>query len=97
MLDGRRLKLVNRAKLPADVIADLKQSPGEVAAFLEQEGEFEERAAILEHDGGLTRQAAEYMTAILLKNAPGEADPADWSWFCSRAMQIVERRLGGAT
>lgn len=96
MLDGNRLKLVNRAKLSAEMVDALRQHAREVADFLEREGEFEERAAIMEHDGGLTRPAAEYMTRLLIKNAPRGTDAADWSWFCSQAIQIVERHFARA-
>jgi hypothetical protein len=93
MLDGRKLVIVNREKLPAGAMDFIKKHAAQIADFLTSEGDFEERAAIIEFDGGLSRPAAEYLARLLHSSPPKDANPADWSWFVGQASEIVERDL----
>src|SRR5690554_2274877 len=61
-IDGDRLRIANRSKLPAKAIDVIRDNAAEIAEWLEDEAAYEERAAIIEHDGGLTRAVAEYIT-----------------------------------
>lgn len=90
--DNGKLIVVNRDKLPAGAVDFIKQHGGEIAAFLDREAEFEERAAIMEYDGGLTRSVAEYVTRLLMASPPEGAE-SDWSWFVGKAAQIIDRSL----
>ncbi|BCH32616.1 hypothetical protein MesoLjLc_45460 [Mesorhizobium sp. L-8-10] len=90
MLDGPKLVIVNREKLPAGALDFIRQHGKEIAAFLGTESEFEERAAIIEFDGGLSRPAAEYLTHLLLSSAPTDISPADWTWFVGKASQVLD-------
>lgn len=92
-LDGSKLVIVNRHKLPAVAMDFIRQHGKEIANFLDKEGEFSERAAILEYDGGLKRSVAEYLTKLLLSNPPEGANPSDWSWFVAEGAKIAERGL----
>jgi len=89
-LDGDKLLIVNREKLPGSALDFIRQHGKQVAAFLEHEGEVEERAAIIEHDGGLTRPAAEYLTKLLFSTPPAGVTPADWSWFVGKAATVFD-------
>lgn len=92
-LDGNKLVIVNREKLPTGALDYIKAHGRLIADFLDKEGDFSERAAILEYDGGLTRSIAEYLTKLLLSNPPEGASPADWSWFVAEGAKIAERGL----
>lgn len=88
--DRGKLIIVNREKLPQQAIEFVRRHGMEIAAFLDREAEFDERAAIIEYDGGLTRPIAEYLTRLLMSSAPEGAEQADWSWFVGRAAQIID-------
>lgn len=90
LLDGDRLEIVNRAKLPAGAADFIRQNAKAIAAHLGRESEFEERAAIIEYEGGLTRAVAEYLARLLQSNPPAEVSEADWSWFVGQAAKIVD-------
>lgn len=91
MLDGHKLIIINREKLPAGAMEFIKKNAKQIGVFLENECNVEERAAIIEFDGGLTRQTAEYLTHLLHASTPADANAADWSWFVSKAANIIER------
>ena len=90
VLDRNVLRLVNGKRLSADARNFVAQHGTEIAAFLDAEGQFEERAAIMEHDGGLPRFAAEGLARVLLANVPDGVDAADWSFFVSKAIVIMD-------
>lgn len=89
-LDAGKLRIVNGKKLPDGALDFIKKHSAEVAAFLDNEGEFDERAAIIEFDGGLTRPAAEYLTKLLMSHPPSGASGADWSWFVGQAAKVMD-------
>lgn len=93
MIDGNKLTIVNRAKLPAGASDFIRANGKEIAAFLEREADFGERAAIIEYDGGLARPAAEYLARLLMSAPPEGADKSDWSWFVGQATQIIDRTM----
>jgi len=93
LLDGRRLEIINPAKLPEGASAYIRENAKAIAVFLSEEAVFEERAAILQYDGGLRRADAEYLTKLMLANPPRGADAADWAWFVSEGAKIAERGL----
>jgi len=96
ILDGGRLKIIHGKKLPAEALQFIKDNAAAVADCLEREAEFEERAAIIEHDGGLPRPAAEDLASILLASPPKEISPADWTWFVGKAAAIADQRRAAA-
>jgi hypothetical protein len=93
MIDGGRLEIINKAKLPAGSADYIRQNAKAIAAFLDREAEFEERAAIMEYNGGLRRADAEYLTKLLMANPPEGIDPADWTYLVSEGAKIAERGL----
>lgn len=93
MLDGSKLIIVNRQKLPAGAADFIRANAKEIAAFLDREGEFEERAAIIEHEGGLTKAVAEGMAKIQLAHPPAGCDVADWSWYVDHGARIMDAHL----
>lgn len=93
VLDGRKLEIVNPGKLPEGAGAYVRQNAKEIAAFLDREAKFNERAAILEYDGHLRRADAEYLTKLLLANPPADINPADWTYLVSKGHEVVMRGL----
>lgn len=91
MVDGSKLTIVNRSRLPTGAAEFIREHGREIAAFLEKEAGFDERAAIIEYDGGLNRPAAEYLTRLLMTSPPAGVDRSDWSWFVGQASQIIDR------
>lgn len=89
---GHRIFIAGYWRLPAGANKIIRDHAAEIACIVreEQKAEFEERAAIIEHDGGLTRNSAEYLARLLLAQRPAEVDPADWNWFVDRAAKIMD-------
>jgi len=90
MCDGGKLVIVNRTKLPDGAIDFIRAQARDIALFLEREAETEERAAIIEYDGGLTRAVAEYLTKLLMSSPPHGSNPSDWSWFVGEAAKAID-------
>ena len=68
--DGGYLDISPADNLPPDLVQQLKQSKAEILTELQRETEdlqeaFEERAAIMEFDGGLPRHEAEALAKAL--------------------------------
>lgn len=95
-LEGGKLKIHDGKKLPAEAKEIIKANARAIADWLEDEAAYEERAAILEYDGGLTRAVAEGMAKIQLAHPPAGADPADWSWYVDQASRIMDAHLARA-
>jgi hypothetical protein len=90
-LDGADLQIVNLAKLPDGASNHISQHREAIAAWLSDEGDFEERAAIMEHDGGLPRREAEDLARLLQAHPPVGTDPGTWAWFVEQATEIIDR------
>lgn len=90
MIDAGKLRVVNGRKLPDGALDYIKKHGAELVAFLDEEANFDERAAIIEFDGGLTRPAAEYLTKLLMSHPPAGANEADWSWFVAQAAKVMD-------
>jgi hypothetical protein len=88
--DRGKLIVINREKLPAKAIEFVRENAREIAAYLDREADFEERAAIIQYDGGLTRATAEYLTRLLMSSPPDGTERADWSWFVGKAAEIID-------
>lgn len=94
--DGARISIARSHKLPAEASRMFRDYAPELADLLRAErdddakSEFEERAAIIEHDGGFPRGDAERLARLLLANVPDGVDPADWSWFVGHAARIMD-------
>ena len=89
-LDGGRLIVINREKLPAGAIDFIRLHGREIAALLEREGEVAERAAIIEFDGGFSRHDADRLAKLLFANCPQGTTAADWTWFVNKALEIMD-------
>jgi hypothetical protein len=90
MLDGQKLVIINREKLPAKAFDFIRQHAKKLADFLSSEGDFEERAAIIEFGAGVSRPVAEGLAIILLASPPKDCNPADWTWFVGKAAAIID-------
>jgi hypothetical protein len=93
LIDAGRLRIINREKLPAAALEYVKSNAKELGEYLDREAAFDERAAIMEYDGGLRRVDAGFLTKLLMSSPPEGADRSEWSWFVGQASQIVERSL----
>lgn len=92
VLDDGQLLLVSRGKLPAEAIAFIRQHRTAIAALLreDQEGEFDERAAIIEYDGKTPRAWAEQFARILTERRPKGVEDLDWSYFLTACGRIID-------
>lgn len=90
MLDGDKLVIVNPAKLPDGARDFIRQHGKRIAAFLSDEAEFEERAAIVEHDGGAPRAWAEEFARFLTRTKPDGTDELEWSWFLTQCGRMID-------
>lgn len=90
IVDGGKLQIVNGSKLPDGARGFIKANARAIADFLEREHEVEERAAIMEHEGGIPRARAEDFARFLHSSRPGDVDVADWNWFVAKAAEAVE-------
>lgn len=89
-IDGGRLRIINRAKLPDGAAEFIRSNARQIAAFLDREGEVEERAAIIEFDGHTPRQWAEQFARLCIENRPPNIADEDWSWFITRCAKIID-------
>lgn len=89
-LDGDRLRIVNGRRVSDDLRAELRQHGKAVAGWLQHQGNFEERAAIIEFDGRLSRKEADDIARLLLASPPKDCNPADWTWFVGKASEIID-------
>lgn len=94
VLDGRKLEIVNPTKLPEGAAAYVRQRGKEIAAFLDREAEFEERAAIIEFDGGAPRDMAEAFANVCIEAARGRWPEPDRAWFIGRCAAIIDEAAG---
>lgn len=98
VLDGDRLFIANRSKLPTQAIQFIEMHAKEIAAVLQAERAVEigERAAIIEYDGHVPREWAEQFAQILISRKPKNVDEGDWAWFltaCGRIIDEAPRRV----
>lgn len=89
-IDGGKLHIVNGRRVPDDLRAELRRNGRAVAEWLDREGEFDERAAIIEFDGHTPRDWAEQFASILIQHRPRGVSDLDWSWFITRSAQIID-------
>jgi hypothetical protein len=91
LVGGSKLTVINKQKLPPGALRFITENGRDIAAFLEREAECDERAAIIQYDGGLNRPVAEYLARLLMSSPPDGVNRTDWSWFVEQAMQIIDR------
>lgn len=96
ILDDGKIRVVNGRGLPDGAVSYITTHSREIAAFLEKEAEFEERAAMMEFDGGLTRASAEYITRFLMGSPPEGTSPVEWQWFVNEAAKLIDSGLSRA-
>lgn len=89
-IDGGKLRIINGRRVPDELRAELRQHGKAVADWLEREGNIEERAAIMEHDGGMARHDADRLARLLFANCPPGTNTADWTWFVNKALEIMD-------
>jgi len=81
-LNGGKLSLKASGPPPEAVVAALKNHKAEIVALLEAEqAAFDERAAIIEFDGGAPRAWAEALARLDPVCPPGDISPARWLQF----------------
>lgn len=90
LIDGGKLVIVNRGKLPAEAMDYIRQNGRAIADYLDKETEFEERAAIIEFDGGAPRDWAEQFARVLIQSRPANVSDLDWSWFITQCGRIID-------
>jgi hypothetical protein len=93
LIDGSRLTIINRDKVPANMLVVIRENGREIALFLESEAAFDERCAIIQYDGCLNRSISEYLTKMLMSNPPDGTNHSDWSWFVGQAAQMIEKSI----
>lgn len=86
------LRIVNRAKLPADALPLIKGHARELAALVaaETEDQIEERAAIIQYDGLAPRAWAEQFARLLYAARPDGVSDLDWSWFITTCGRMID-------
>lgn len=90
MVDGDRLEIVNKHKLPAGALDFIKKNARAVGELLIKEAEFEERAAKIEYGSGCPREMAEEFARICIAARPEGWTDLDHSWFITRCGQIID-------
>jgi hypothetical protein len=83
-LDGDKLLMKSEGKAPEDLIAALRAHRDEIKAWLEAEESREaidERAAIIEYDGGVPRSLAEALARLDPARPPADVPAHRWIRF----------------
>lgn len=98
VLDGNSLRIVNPQKLPASARTYIAKNGQAVAEYLRSDEniEFEERAAIVEFDGGAPREWAEQFARYLSLTKPAGVSEMDWSWFLTTCGRMIDEAPGAS-
>lgn len=94
--DGADLVWEAAAPPPAHVIDALRQAKADLLALLTASPDFEERAAIVEHAGGVPREWAEGFARLCTMPAPAHLLPARWQQIVDDAGGFIDRWAGKA-
>lgn len=90
-LTGQGLRIVNRSKLPAQAVDFILRNKAAIIDYLrDEEVAFEERAAIIEFDGGAPREWAEQFARLLIKTPSPKVDRFALGWFLTRCGEILD-------
>lgn len=82
---GNKLKIRAKRKPSDDIRDDLRAHKAELLAFLSEDcwtGQNEERAAIVEYDGQVSRVWAEGLARLDPSRPPRHVHPPQWRQFC---------------
>lgn len=90
LIDKGKLEIVNRSKLPAGALEYIRKNARAIADHLDREVEFEERAAIIQFDGGSPREWADKFAMFCISHRPAGISDVDWSWFITQCGKIVD-------
>ncbi|MER9459697.1 hypothetical protein NKI80_07305 [Mesorhizobium sp. M0387] len=98
VLDGNSLRIVNPNKLPASAREYIAKNGKAVAEYLRSDEniEFEERAAIVEFEGGAPREWAEQFARYLSVTKPAGISEMDWSWFLTTCGRMIDEAPGAS-
>lgn len=91
-ITAKGLRIVNRAKLPADLLAAVKKHANALAGLVQRETEDDvaERASIIEFDGKAPREWAEQFAHLLYARRPAGVSDLDWSWFITTCGRMID-------
>lgn len=90
IVDHGKLRIINRHKLPTGAAEFIRQNARAVAAFLDNELEFETCAKRIEFNTNAPREWARQFADILINQKPEGVDEVEWSWFITRCGQIID-------
>lgn len=90
ILDGNSLKIIHRSKLPDSAMAFIRENGLAIAGYLAEEAEIEERSAIMEHDGGLPRDAADHCANLMIAGIPKGISEYDRGFYISAICRICD-------
>lgn len=88
--ENGRLRIVNGDKLPPGALDFIKAHGRAIADWLDREGEFEERAAIIEFDGRAPRVMAERFARECIDIVRSSVSEFDRAWLLTRAGAFVD-------
>ena len=91
LLDAGRLKLINKDKLPEGAMDFIRANAKAIADFLDQEGELEERAAIVEHEAKAPREVAESFARLCIGEMTKDWSEIDRSWAIGLCAKIIDQ------
>ena len=91
---GVKLRLLVGRALPDNLLAQARHQKSELRVLLEweQHDGFEERAAICEHDGGLTRDQSEILASLCCMPTPAGLTPEHVNTVIDAAALFIERQ-----
>lgn len=92
VLSSGGLRIVNGSRLPKDALGFVTRHRVALIEHLRDlEVEADERAAIIEFDGGGPREWAEQFAGILIRLRPTGIDDLDWTDFIVACGKIVDQ------
>ena len=89
-VDGDKLSIQNRNKLPPEAIAYVRKHAETIADFICAEAEIDQRAAIMEHDGEVPRDIADFCARAMIPGIPAGISEADRSFYITAIGRIVD-------
>ncbi len=91
MLDGDKLHIVNKLKLPAGALDFIKANGQSIASHLAKEADHEERIAIMTIDSPLTRKEAEFLLRWQMTKTPEGYTDERWQHAVNAAAIQIDR------
>lgn len=90
-LNGDKLRVVNKEKLPAGAMDYIRNHSMKIAEFIATEADEKERLAIMQEEAGLSPRQAEFLIRMQMVERHPAFSPEDWQLMLDHCAQNLEK------